>query len=232
MKKVWLLLLTLVLLFLPACSGLSDALPQPSDAYLSAPPTSDGEAAPDSDSSPAEEPDSLQTAIGELLEATLQDAIANGSWDTLPEDWTEELPADWSIFSPEDESISQEPDRTGTYSTRDEVALYLYTYGELPPNFLTKSEATALGWDSGRGNLWEVAPGAAIGGDVFGNREQRLPGETGRRWYECDIDYDGGYRGAKRIVFSSDGLIYYTEDHYETFTLLYEGWSDPEYRYR
>ena len=107
------------------------------------------------------------------------------------------------------------------YSTPDEVALYLHAFEELPENYLTKSEARSLGWDSAAGNLWEVAPGMSIGGDRFGNREGLLPEAQGRKYYECDIDFDGTYRNAKRIVFSNDGLIYYTEDHYESFQLLY-----------
>ena len=87
--------------------------------------------------------------------------------------------------------------------------------------FFDKKEAKALGWDNKAGNLGEVAPGMSIGGDYFGNYEGILPEEDGRDYYECDIDSDGGYRGAKRIVFSNDGLIYYTEDHYESFELLY-----------
>ena len=107
------------------------------------------------------------------------------------------------------------------YSSKEEVAQYLHLYGELPPNFLTKKEAETLGWDSREGNLWDVTDHMSIGGDVFGNREGRLPKKSGRKWYECDIDYEGGFRGAKRILYSSDGLIYYTEDHYETFERLY-----------
>ena len=79
----------------------------------------------------------------------------------------------------------------------------------------------ALGWVSSEGNLGVVAPGKSIGGDYFGNYEGNLPEKEGREYHECDIDSDGGYRGAKRIVYSNDGLIYYTEDHYETFELLY-----------
>lgn len=112
-------------------------------------------------------------------------------------------------------------DREGSYTARDDVALYLHTYGELPPNFITKAEAQKLGWESSQGNLWEVAPGKSIGGDKFGNYEGLLPKESGRQYYECDIDFEGGYRGAKRIIYSNDGLIYYTEDHYESFTQLY-----------
>lgn len=109
----------------------------------------------------------------------------------------------------------------GVYTSRDEVAEYIYLYGHLPDNFITKKEAKALGWVSSEGNLAEVAPGKSIGGDYFGNYEGNLPEKEGRDYHECDIDSDGGYRGAKRIVYSNDGLIYYTEDHYGTFELLY-----------
>lgn len=112
-------------------------------------------------------------------------------------------------------------DESGSYTSKEEVAAYIYEYGHLPDNFITKKEAKALGWVSKEGNLAEVAPGMSIGGDYFGNYEGLLPEEDGRDYYECDIDSDGGYRGAKRIVFSNDGLIYYTEDHYESFELLY-----------
>lgn len=114
------------------------------------------------------------------------------------------------------------PDEDGSYTTREDVALYIHTYGKLPENFITKKEAQALGWDNKAGNLWEVAPGMSIGGDRFGNYEGLLPDADGRKYYECDIDYEGGYRGSKRIIFSNDGLIYYTEDHYESFEQLYE----------
>ena len=112
----------------------------------------------------------------------------------------------------------------GTYTGKDDVALYLYTYGHLPDNFITKKEAQNLGWSGG--SLEPYAPGKCIGGSRFGNYEGILPDAPGRTWTECDIDTLGAEkRGAKRIVFSNDGLIYYTEDHYETFTLLY---GDPE----
>ena len=107
------------------------------------------------------------------------------------------------------------------YSSKDEVALYIHTYGKLPGNFLTKKQAGNLGWVSSKGNLWDVAPGKSIGGDTFGNREGLLPKASGRKWYECDINYEGGYRGAERILFSNDGLIFYTDDHYESFEQLY-----------
>ena len=119
------------------------------------------------------------------------------------------------------EATETEITEEGEYTGKDEVAEYLYLYGHLPPNYITKSEAQDLGWVASKGNLWKVAPGMSIGGDRFGNREGLLPTAKGRKYYECDIDFDGKYRNGKRIVYSNDGLIYYTEDHYETFELLY-----------
>ena len=114
-------------------------------------------------------------------------------------------------------------DEDGWYSSKEDVSLYIYTYQELPDNYITKQEARELGWDSDKGNLWEVAEGMSIGGDKFGNREGLLPKKDGRQYYECDIDYEGGYRNGKRMVYSNDGLIYYTEDHYESFEeIIYE----------
>ena len=113
-----------------------------------------------------------------------------------------------------------EIDEEGWYYSADEVALYLHLYGHLPDNFITKSEAASLGWEGG--SVEPYAPDHVIGGDKFGNREGLLPDAKGRYYYECDIDTLGeDSRGAKRIVFSNDGLIYYTEDHYESFELLY-----------
>ncbi len=113
-------------------------------------------------------------------------------------------------------------DEFGAYSSMEDVALYIRTYGRLPQNFITKNEARALGWDGG--SLEPYAPGKSIGGDDFGNYEELLPEAPGRTYTECDIDTRGASsRGAKRIVFSNDGLIYYTDDHYESFTLIYGG---------
>ena len=109
----------------------------------------------------------------------------------------------------------------GIYTSKEEVAAYLHQYGELPSNFITKKEAKALGWVNTEGNLAEVAPGKSIGGDYFGNYEGLLPEDEDRDYYECDINSVDGNRGAERIVYSNDGLIYYTPDHYESFELLY-----------
>lgn len=112
-------------------------------------------------------------------------------------------------------------DADGEYTSKEEVAEYLNQYGHLPSNFIKKNDAKKLGWVSSEGNLGEVAPGKSIGGDKFGNYEGALPKKKGRNYFECDINSDGGYRGAERIIFSDDGLIYYTGDHYKTFELLY-----------
>lgn len=108
----------------------------------------------------------------------------------------------------------------GSYSSMEEVAVYLATYQKLPRNFITKNKASDRGWDNRKGNLDDVAPGCSIGGDRFGNYEHQLPDKKGRKWTECDINFTGGYRGGERIVFSNDGLIYYTADHYQTFTQI------------
>ena len=119
-----------------------------------------------------------------------------------------------------DDTSSVQIDKNGTYDDKESVALYLHLYGELPSNYITKAEAESLGWDGG--SVEEYAPGKCIGGSKFGNYEGLLPQKNGRKYYECDIDTLGkSSRGAKRIVYSNDGLIYYTADHYETFELLY-----------
>lgn len=139
--------------------------------------------------------------------------LINGMGGEAPEEPT--YPADATGYV---ENV--EIDEEGWYYSADEVALYLHLFGHLPDNFITKSEAASLGWEGG--SVEPYAPDHVIGGDKFGNREGLLPDAKGRYYYECDIDTLGeDSRGAKRIVFSNDGLIYYTEDHYESFVLLY-----------
>ena len=100
-----------------------------------------------------------------------------------------------------------------------QIVNYLSIYGELPENFITKREAKDLGWDSRYNYVGDVAPGMSIGGDRFGNYEGQLP--KGERYYEADVNYDGGYRGEERIIYTEDGDIWYTSDHYESFERLY-----------
>ena len=118
---------------------------------------------------------------------------------------------------PSDEISVEE---SGVYYDKDHVALYIHLYGKLPSNYVTKKKASDAGWSGG--SVQKYIEGAAIGGDTFGNKEGRLPKKSGRQYFECDIDTNGkSQRGAKRIIYSNDGLVYYTDDHYESFTLLY-----------
>ena len=134
----------------------------------------------------------------------------NGAGDIMNSSGSESDAGQESELLPED----------GAYTSKEDVALYIYQYGCLPSNFITKKEAEKLGWSGG--SLEPYAPGMCIGGSRFGNYEGLLPEKKGRTYLECDIDTLGARRrGAKRIVFSNDGLIYYTEDHYESFEMLY-----------
>ena len=167
--------------------------------------------------------------IAEVLNDTEEDtesAALPASEAQEPAEEASEEPAQAS----DQETAAEEPaeaaaetpaiDEDGVYTSKVDVALYLHTYGHLPSNFITKKEAEKLGWSGG--SLEPYAPGKCIGGSHFGNYEGILPEKDGRSYTECDIDTLGAdKRGAKRIVFSNDGLIYYTEDHYETFELLY-----------
>ena len=135
----------------------------------------------------------------------------------------EPAPAPQPEPEPDPAPVETVIDEDGYYTSKEDVALYIHTYGHLPSNYITKSKAKKAGWVAEEGNLWEVTDHMSIGGSRFGNREGKLPDKKGRTWYECDIDYDGGTRNGKRILYSNDGLIYYTGDHYNTFELLYGG---------
>lgn len=145
--------------------------------------------------------------VQEVSDTDVQDAESAG----------EQNETDRSVPEEAEEDIL---DEDGAYTTKEDVALYLHLYGHLPDNFITKKQAQKLGWSGG--SLEPYAPGCSIGGSRFGNYEGLLPDKEGRTWTECDIDTMGAKsRGPKRIVFSNDGLIYYTGDHYESFELLY-----------
>ena len=128
---------------------------------------------------------------------------------------------------PEEDGPAGEPeaaqpvlDENGSYTTKEDLALYIHTYGHLPANFISKKDAEKAGWSGGA--LDKVLPGMCIGGDHFGNYEGLLPKAKGRKWTECDVNTLGAKsRGPERIVFSNDGLIYYSPDHYDSFELLY-----------
>lgn len=157
--------------------------------------------------------DTLES-LGELAE------IVSDSLEESDTGLTTEDPSSDINSQPEIDVDESKIAEDGSYTSKEDVALYIHTYGKLPDNFITKDEARALGWEGG--GLDGYADGKCIGGDFFGNYEGLLPKKNGRTYTECDIDTLGkSSRGAKRIVFSNDGLIYYTDDHYETFELLY-----------
>ena len=179
------------------------------------------------DTQQASEHDITLTVVSEEpTDETPDDVHANSPPEETAEEPSEatEAPTEAETQAPAEAAPTTKAqnaiDEDGWYYSKDDVALYVHTYGRLPGNFITKKEAKKLGWSSG--SLEKYAPGKAIGGDRFGNYEGLLPEADGRYYTECDIDTKGAKkRGAKRIVFSSDGLIYYTDDHYEHFTLLY-----------
>ena len=154
------------------------------------------------------------------IDALTQDSLSTS--ESVPYNQAVATVADSPQFTDSKPSESDQPvlDEDGSYDSKDKVALYLVSYGHLPSNYVTKKAAREAGWNGGP--LDRVFPGCSIGGDVFRNREGLLPKAPGRTYFECDINATGKQsRGAKRIVYSNDGLIYYTEDHYESFTLLY-----------
>lgn len=112
-------------------------------------------------------------------------------------------------------------EENGTYDSKEEVSKYLSIYKKLPKNYITKKEAKKMGWHGG--SVEKYAPRKCIGGDRFGNYEKMLPEKGSRKYYECDIDTLGAdNRGPKRIIYSNDGLIYYTGNHYKSFTKMPE----------
>ena len=205
MKRIVTLILAFVLtLSLTACFRTATPVPEDNGAELV-------EIIPDSAPEDAAAPD-----------AQSDEADAQAPPEAQPtEPQTEMSDTQAPTETPEPQTAPEpELDEHGTYDSKEEVALFIHTYGHLPDNYISKKEAQALGWSGG--SLEAYAPGKCIGGSRFGNYEGLLPEADGRRYTECDIDTLGARgRGAKRIVFSNDGLIYYTGDHYETFELLY-----------
>lgn len=193
--------IVLALVTLVGCGGSSSAAAGSSGKVTleSAPDQSDTQSGTSQESSGADVQSSeLQSAPDQVAEGTKDEAVVN-----------------------EPQTQTSEPEATidenGSYTSKDDVALYIHVYGRLPKNFMTKKEAKKLGWEGG--SLERYAKGMCIGGDHFGNYEGILPQGN---YHECDIDTLGRKsRGAKRIIYSDDGRIYYTEDHYETFELLY-----------
>lgn len=145
--------------------------------------------------------------------------------DALPTATIAAVLTDSPTSAPTDTPVRTEkptaaPKQTAITAPQD-IADYIFAHGTLPDNFLTKNEARQLGWDSSKNYVSDVAPGYSIGGDRFGNYEGLLPDASGRKWYEADANYTAGPRGAERILYSSDGLVFYTNDHYQTFTEMH-----------
>lgn len=95
------------------------------------------------------------------------------------------------------------------------VISYVKSNHKLPDFYITKSQAKKQGWVPSKGNLCDVLPGKAIGGDKFSNREKQLP--KGEQYYEADVNYNCGNRGADRIIFTKNGDVWLTKDHYKSF---------------
>ena len=164
----------------------------------------------------------LTRLTGALLALLLVFSVLSGCGGAAPDvpSCTAAPAADAVSPGESDKSSPAALDEGGEYTSAEDVALYLHLYAHLPQNFITKKDARALDWNGG--GLDDYADGKCIGGDRFGNYEGLLPDAPGREYHECDIDtLHAASRGAKRIVYSNDGLIYYTEDHYESFILLY-----------
>jgi len=169
--------------------------------------------------------DIVSSLIGERVpQAEIQEEVITETVPEAGENIDNMLLTEQEPEQPQEESQPKQQeqlpliDENGSYTSKDDVALYIHTYGHLPNNFITKNEARELGWEGG--SVEDYAPGCSIGGDRFGNYEGILP--EGKKYTECDIDTLGrSSRGSRRIVFSNDGCIYYTDDHYETFELLY-----------
>ena len=175
-------------------------------------PSQNSAVAPSADPSAAVSSDTLSLATSSPNASSRPTAAPS-----TPKAETPAASAPSSDAAPEEEQLLPED---GSYTSQEDVSLYLVQYGHLPSNFITKKEAQKAGWSGG--SLEKILPGKCIGGDRFGNYEGLLPAAKGRTWTECDINTLGAKsRGPERIVFSNDGLIYYTGDHYDSFTQLY-----------
>lgn len=171
--------------------------------------------------------EAVTDAIIDIAADAVIDAIEEGNQPSASEkyQYTPEATNDYIVTTvPGGADVSFTPpvEEGEYYYDLENVVLYLEYYGELPDNYITKNEARSLGWEGGTPERY--LPGAAIGGDTFGNREGRLPDGD---YTECDLNTDGAdSRGAERLVFSDDGRYYHTEDHYNSFTQVWvEDWE-------
>lgn len=200
--------LALIMLFMTACGGYKDAGQEAPQGYEQ-----------EVQESFVETPSPTENISDDLQEPDIE---TQSSVENTPE-VSQEPGSEAQVSTAEPEAAQEAvtndkfPEYGNYYYDVTNVVLYLEVYGELPPNYITKSQAQSLGWEGG--SVEKYQKGAAIGGDSFGNREGLLPEADGRRYTECDIDTNGySSRGSRRLVFSNDGLYFYTSDHYETFS--------------
>jgi uncharacterized protein with gpF-like domain len=107
----------------------------------------------------------------------------------------------------------------GTASEKgwDGADAWLMYRAKLPDYYITEEEAITSGWKPSKGNFADVCPGKMLGNKIYANYEKKLPDKIGRTWREADLDYISGYRNNRRILYSSDGLIFVSYDHGQTF---------------
>ena len=222
-KKRWLgIVLFLLLLIMTACSRNVDVAPGDSQEYG----YSASEAPQEYDRSTSDNPQEYMHSASEGSDG-YEHFASEGSDEyehSAPEDPYESEAEDQEQTTKKEDQDPGEvaakdnlPEYGEYYYDLENVVLYLEIYDELPPNYITKRQAQEFGWEGG--SVEKYKKGAAIGGDTFGNREGLLPKAAGRSYTECDIDTNGySSRGSRRLVFSNDGLYFYTSDHYETFS--------------
>lgn len=107
---------------------------------------------------------------------------------------------------------------TATENRTNGADWWLIRFKHLPSYYISQEDAANLGWEAKLGNLSNVAPGKMLAKGIYQNRNGHLPQESGRIWYEADINYKSGWRNDQRILYSNDGLVFVSYDHYQTFT--------------
>lgn len=124
---------------------------------------------------------------------------------------------EWASTIDASKDTKSQQQRISQLTHQQSVVSYLHEHQRLPDYYITKKQAREQGWEPRDGNLCSVLPGKAIGGDQFSNRKGQLPSAHYRVWHEADINYRCGRRGADRLLYSNDGLIFVSRDHHKNF---------------
>ena len=105
---------------------------------------------------------------------------------------------------------------TATINSIDGADWWIANIGELPKYYASYEYALSKGW---RPRKWpsNFIPNQMITRGQYFNDDGHLPSAPGRVWFEADINYKLGKRNSQRVLWSNDGLIFVTYDHYETF---------------